>query len=148
MKRFIQYCVIGLIGVLVDMTVLFVLADPRMLCWHLVPSKILASEIAIINNFIWNDRWTFRDRRGQLSSVLASLGRFAKFNLICGFGLFLNVLLLSFATSVLKLNMYLANLLAIIMVTIWNYSLNYFFSWRKGAGPTPVQTVHESSNLT
>jgi len=45
-------------------------------------------------------------------------------------GLILNVLLLNFFFNVFGLNRYLANLLAIAIVTIWNYWLNLKLSWR------------------
>jgi len=45
-------------------------------------------------------------------------------------GLILNVLLLNFFFNVFGLNRYLANLLAIAFVTIWNYWLNLKLSWR------------------
>jgi len=44
-------------------------------------------------------------------------------------GLILNVLLLNFFFNVFGLNRYLANLLAISIVTIWNYWLNLKLSW-------------------
>ena len=61
-SRFIRFGLVGGSGVLVDMGLLFVFADPRMLGWGLSISKTLAAEAAIVNNFVWNDLWTFRDR--------------------------------------------------------------------------------------
>jgi len=66
LKRFIQYCVIGFSGLLVDMIVLYILCDHRLLAYWVVPGKIVASEIAILNNFVWNDLWTFRDCRPEI----------------------------------------------------------------------------------
>jgi putative flippase GtrA len=45
--------------VFVDMTVLYLLHDPSSLGWALTRSKVVAAELAIVNNFFWNDRWTF-----------------------------------------------------------------------------------------
>ena len=123
-KRFLQYCLIGLSGLFVDMLVLYVLCDPRMLAFWVIPGKVAASETAILNNFLWNDLWTFRDRRPANGSARATLRRLAQFNAICGMGLVWNVALLSLFTHVLRLNLYLANLLAILAVTLWNFSLN------------------------
>src|SRR5882724_11592083 len=58
-SRFVQFCVVGCTGLAIDMTLLFVFSDPRMLGWGLTRSKILAAETALLNNFIWNDLWTF-----------------------------------------------------------------------------------------
>ena len=59
-NRFVRFAAVGLSGVVVDMGVLYLLSDPSTLGWGLTRSKIIAAELAIINNFIWNDAWTFR----------------------------------------------------------------------------------------
>jgi putative flippase GtrA len=51
--------------------------------------------LAIVNNFFWNDTWTFHDLIGGHAGWRRKLRRFAKFNLICGIGLLLNVILLN-----------------------------------------------------
>ena len=40
---------------------LYLLSDPTTLALPLTRSKIVAAELAIINNFLWNDSWTFGD---------------------------------------------------------------------------------------
>ncbi len=128
--RFLRFGVVGLSGVFVDMAVLFLLSDPSMLAWGLTRSKILAAETAIVNNFIWNDAWTFGDISKTQTSWRARLKRFLKFNLICLMGLILNVLLLNLLFNVFGVNRYIANLLAIALVTIWNFWINFKLSWR------------------
>ena len=128
--RFLRFGVVGLSGVVVDMTVLFILSDPSMLALGLTRSKILAAETAIVNNFIWNDSWTFGDISKTQTSWNARIKRFLKFNLICLMGLMLNVLLLNLFFNVFGMNRYLANLLAIAMVTLWNFWINLKLSWR------------------
>jgi dolichol-phosphate mannosyltransferase len=54
-NRFHPFAVVGLSGVCVDMGLLYVLSDPTMLGWGLTRSKLIAAEMAILNNFIWND---------------------------------------------------------------------------------------------
>jgi dolichol-phosphate mannosyltransferase len=127
--RFARFAVVGLSGVLVDMGLLFVLSDPRALGWGLTRSKVLAAEVAIVNNFLWNDAWTFGDLAKKLGAGRARLRRFAKFNLICAMGLALSVLLLALQVDVLHLNRYVANAIAIAVVTAWNFFMNKAFSW-------------------
>lgn len=134
-KRFIQYCVIGLSGVVVDMFLLFVMCDSRMLGLWVIPGKVIAAEVAIINNFIWNDKWTFRDCHPQKEKKTSVWYRLLRFNIICALGLALNVVLLTFFNRVLHLNLYLANLLAILAVTFWNFTVNYLFNWRVSKTP-------------
>ena len=59
--RFLRFALVGASGVVVDMAMLFLLSDPRALGFGLTRSKVVAAELAIINNFLWNDAWTFRD---------------------------------------------------------------------------------------
>ncbi|MGK7946386.1 MAG: glycosyltransferase [Microcystaceae cyanobacterium] len=128
--RFIQFCLVGLGGVLVDMTVLYLLSDPTTLALPLTRSKILAAELAIVNNFFWNDLWTFRDISCFQRNKRQRVKRFIKFNLICLGGLILNVLLLNLFFNVFQINRYVANLIAIVLVTMWNYWLNTKLRWR------------------
>ncbi|MGK7958787.1 MAG: glycosyltransferase [Crocosphaera sp.] len=128
--RFIQFCLVGLSGVVVDMGFLYILSDQTMLGLPLTRSKIIAAELAIINNFIWNDFWTFRDIAKLQPGKRQRIKRLIKFNLVCLVGLILNVLLLNFFFNVFQLNRYVANFLAIVCVTLWNFWFNLKLSWR------------------
>lgn len=129
-NRFIRFALVGLSGVVVDMGLLYLLSDPSTLHWGLTRSKLVAAEIAIINNFIWNDFWTFHDISSHQRQPRLRLRRFAKFQLICLIGLALNTALLNFQFNVLGMNRYLANAIAIGVVTGWNFYLNLKLSWR------------------
>ena len=127
--RFPRFAAVGLSGVGVDMALLFLLSDRHALGWGLTQSKVLAAEAAIVNNFVWNDAWTFRDMATKLGGGTARLKRFARFNLICAMGLALSVLLLALQVDVLGINRYVANAVAIALVTAWNFWMNKAFSW-------------------
>ncbi|ACB53963.1 dolichyl-phosphate-mannose synthase [Crocosphaera subtropica ATCC 51142] len=128
--RFIQFCLVGLSGVVVDMGFLYLLSDPNTLGLPLTRSKIIAAELAIINNFLWNDFWTFGDIARRQPGKRQRLKRLIKFNVICLAGLILNVLLLNVFFNVFNLNRYIANFLAIGLVTLWNFWFNLKLSWR------------------
>jgi dolichol-phosphate mannosyltransferase len=130
LNRFLRFAVVGCSGVVVDMALLYLLSDPTMLAWGLTRSKLIASETAIINNFIWNDVWTFGDISTRHRSWKNRLRRFGKFQLICFAGLVLNTALLNFQFNVLGMNRYIANAIAIVAVTGWNFWLNLKVSWR------------------
>jgi dolichol-phosphate mannosyltransferase len=131
LKRFMQFGLVGLSGVFVDMTVLYLLHDPQALGLPLTRSKIIAAEIAIVNNFLWNDRWTFGDISSQQSGWQKRIKRFIKFNLVCLIGLGLNVAILNILVNYAGIKDYkIANLLAIAIVTIWNFWINLKLSWR------------------
>jgi len=129
-RRLIRFGLVGLSGVFVDMVVFYLLSDPSSLGWGLTRSKIMASEVAIGNNFLWNDVWTFGDISSQQKGKRKRIQRFLKFNLVCLAGLILNVLLLNALYNALSINRYLANLMAIAAITLWNFWLNLKLSWR------------------
>lgn len=128
--RFIRFGLVGLSGVFVDMALLYLLSDPSTLSLPLTRSKIIAAEFAIINNFLWNDSWTFADVTSQQQELHQRCKRFLKFNIICLAGLVLNVMVLNLIFNFVLANRYVANLIAIAVATIWNFWVNLKLSWR------------------
>ncbi len=128
--RFCRFALVGLSGVVVDMVILYLLHS--YLGWGLTRSKLVAAELAIFNNFIWNDAWTFADVTLRQRGWAARCKRWLKFNLICLSGLGLNIMLLNgFYNLIFNQQWpYLANLIAIALVTLWNFWLNLKLSWR------------------
>jgi dolichol-phosphate mannosyltransferase len=129
-ERLFRFGAVGLTGVFVDMILLYLLSDPSTLGLPLTRSKIIASEVAILNNFLWNDMWTFGDIARRQPGKRQRLKRFLKFNIVCLGGLILNVLLLNVFFNIFGINRYVANLLAIAIVTLWNFWVNLKLSWR------------------
>ncbi|MEC4818653.1 MAG: glycosyltransferase [Scytonema sp. PMC 1069.18] len=128
--RFIRFGLVGLSGVFVDMVVLYLLSDPTTLGLPLTRSKIIAGEVAIFNNFLWNDMWTFADVSSQQQESRQRCLRFLKFNTVCLAGLVLNVLVLNLVFNFIIPNRYIANLIAIAVATVWNFWVNIKLSWR------------------
>ncbi len=128
--RFLRFGLVGFSGVFIDMGVFYLLHDPQALGWGLTRSSMIAAELAILNNFLWNDRWTFGDISRRQRGQRKRLKRFLKFNLICLVGLVLKVMLLNVLFNGFGINEYLANLMAIALVTVWNFWFNLKLSWR------------------
>jgi dolichol-phosphate mannosyltransferase len=126
--RFLRFGVVGFSGVFVDMGIFYLLRTALGLA--LTRSAIFSSEIAIINNFLWNDLWTFGDISSKQQGNRKRLRRFLKFNLVCMAGLILNVLIVNFLFNIVHINEYLAKLIAIAMITFLNFWLNVKLSWR------------------
>jgi dolichol-phosphate mannosyltransferase len=127
--RFLRFALVGLSGVLVDMGLLFLLSDPATLAWGVTRSKAIAAEAAILNNFWWNDAWTFGDLVQAQRGPVHKLRRLVKFNVVCLIGLALNVALLNLQFNYLHMNRYLANAVAILVVTVWNFWVNLKLSF-------------------
>jgi dolichol-phosphate mannosyltransferase len=130
-KRYVIFGIVGASGIGVDMLAFFVLADSRMLHLNISLGKTLAAEVAIFSNFIWNERWTFRHLAILDPSWRGRAIRLCKFNLICLAGIGFSLLLLNIQTHFLNVNMYVANLFAIVIVSLWNFGMNQKFGWEK-----------------
>ncbi len=128
--RFLRFIAVGLSGLVVDMSLLYLFSDAYTLALPITLSKILAGESAIINNFLWNDRWTFADLARTQTSNRQKFRRFLKFNLICSIGLTLNLAILHLIYNFVIHDRYIANLISIASVTCLNYWLNLKLSWR------------------
>ncbi|ERN42698.1 putative membrane protein [Rubidibacter lacunae KORDI 51-2] len=132
-QRFLRFGIVGFSGVFVDMGAFYVLRD--LLGLGLTRGAIASAELAIFNNFVWNDLWTFGDISARQRGWRSRLKRLVKFNLVCLAGLILNVLLVNLQFNVFDVNEYLAKLVAIAAVTLWNFWINLKLNWRVTESP-------------
>jgi len=128
--RFFRFGLVGLTGVVVDLGIFYLLYDKNTLGLPLTRSAAISGELAIINNFLWNDFWTFGDISRLQPGKRQRLKRLLKFNIICLAGLVLNVGIVNFFVNILHINEYVAKIIAIAAVTVWNFWLNLKLSWR------------------
>jgi len=131
--RFLRFGLVGGSGVLVNQATLYLLHDPTRLAFPLLWSAAAAWQIAVVNNFAWNEAWTFADRVGGAAGAKGRLGRFVKFELICLVGLGISLLVLHFCTDRLGMHYLIANLIAIGVSTAWNFLVNLRFNWSSRA---------------
>lgn len=124
--RFLKFCLVGGSGVMVNMGLLWLLTEAAGVFY--LASSAVAVECAILNNFLWNDVWTFRDRRAD--GWPARLGRLARFNLVSLAGLGLNVLVLWLFTERMGVYYLLSNLIGIAAATMWNFLVNSRWTWK------------------
>ena len=129
LKRYVKFCVVGGSGVVVDMALIYLLASPSLLGRNLSVSKLIAAEVAIVNNFLWNDLGTFRGLAAGADRRRERARRFLKFNLICTAGIGLEVVLLNLQVFRLGMNVYLANFVSIVLVSLWNFFMNLRLGW-------------------
>lgn len=118
-----RFLAVGLSGTLVNLAALWLLVNLGVP--HFI-AAVIATEISIVNNFIWNDCWTFRAARSQNSL----LSRFGRFQVITALTAVLTLGLFALLSS--KLNMYylLAQLIAIGVATLINFVINSQVTWR------------------
>ena len=127
---FARFSVVGSVGVVIDMALLFALSDPSTLAFGVTVSKFLAAEAALICNFIGNELWTFAAEPDDRRATPERWKRFYRFHCVCGIGIPLNAALLHVQFSYFDINRYAANAVSIAAVATWNYSLNKHITWR------------------
>ena len=127
--RFIRFNSVGVAGFALQVGVLTVLLYFGL---HYLIATALAVEAAVLHNFFWHERWTWRDRPADARGRLNRLWRFHALNgLVSLAG---NVLLMRLFVGTLGVAPIPANLLAVLGCAV----VNYFASDRLVFG-APVQ---------
>ncbi len=124
--RFVKFCIVGLSGVVVNMGILWLLTRFAGLQYYI--SSLFAIEASIVSNFAFNDYFTFADRRtGKTKSYIS---RLLRFNVTCAAGAGIQYGLLVLFTSVIGVYYLLSNLIGIAVATLWNYFVNFSWTWK------------------
>ena len=123
--RLFKYVIVSGSGIFVNYFFLFSLNE--ILKIYYLWAAAVAIEISIISNFIFNNLWTFKDRKNKESAFL----KFLRFNLICFFGLLINVSILRTLKEGLGFNLYIAEFFGILGAFIFNFYLSNVWAWRK-----------------
>jgi dolichol-phosphate mannosyltransferase len=126
LTRFIQYCLVGFSGILVNAAVVMVAVSAGIdFLW----SGILGVEFTIIMNFLLNELWTFQNISRQKANLRARLNRFLRFNSFCAGGAVIYVGILTVLTHYAGFHYLLSSLVSIFVGTLWNYGMNANITW-------------------
>lgn len=126
-RRWLIFNLVGALGMAVQLGVLAALTGPAGM--HYTPATAIAVEIAVLHNFLWHERWTWRDR--EESSRFTRLWRFHVANgLVSLVG---NSLLMALFVGVLALPPVAANVLAIVNLSILNFTMSDRLVFSKSA---------------
>ena len=118
----LKFGVVGISGTIIDFGATWLLKEVLKVAKNL--SNSIGFTLAATSNFIFNRLWTFN------SSSPDVMMQFSKFFLISVLGLLLNNLTIYiFTSSRFKLNFYISKGIATCIVFIWNFSMNYFFTF-------------------
>jgi putative flippase GtrA len=91
--------------------------------WNKYISNSIGFVLAATNNYIWNRIWTFQSQGTEI------VREYSSFFIISLVGLGINNAVIYLLHDRLKLNFYLAKILAIGVVTLWNFGMNYLFTF-------------------
>ncbi len=129
LARWAKFNVVGGFGVGVQLAALWLCKSG--LHWHYLVATGLAVEAAVVHNFIWHVRFTWRDRPPQ-----NNFARFLKFQITNGLvSVAGNLLLMEALVSGVRLNYLLANCLTIATCSLLNFVASDKFVFRQRTCP-------------
>jgi putative flippase GtrA len=131
-NRWLSFSLVGILGIAVQMTSLFVLTSCLGLGY--LAATGLSVEVALVHNFAWHERWTWADRSENFCCSLTQ--RLLRFHITNGsLSLAGNLLLTMFFVEKLGLNYLMANGFAIAACSIANFIAGNCFVFRNAAAP-------------
>ena len=123
--RFLLFCLVGLTGLGIHLSVLVVLLTPPLVTFEI--AQTIATIGAIAWNFVLNNLFTYRDQRLTGWRFLTGLTRF---EIICAIGAVSNV---GIATWIYNYDSrwWIAGLGGALIGTVWNFVVSAAFVWRQ-----------------
>ena len=120
--KFLKFCAVGLSGMLIDFGTTWLLKEKARINKYIANSTGFI--LAATSNYIWNRIWTFGSKNEEIAVEYFS------FILISVAGLGINNFVIFILNDKLKMNFYLSKLIAIGVVTIWNFAMNFLITFR------------------
>jgi dolichol-phosphate mannosyltransferase len=123
----VKFSAVGLLGIGVQMGCFALLFSGLGL--NYMVATALAVEAAVLHNFTWHERYTWKDRRhGGRRGVLYRLVRFHAGNGLAS--ILGNLVLMRLFVGVLGINHYLASGAAIAICLLLNFAISEWFVFR------------------
>ncbi|MCC9136832.1 GtrA family protein [Pontibacter silvestris] len=121
--KFLKFGLVGVTGTVLDFGITYLAKEK--LKWNKYLANSCGFIIAVSNNYYLNRIWTFNNTDPNIG------WQFSKFMTVALIGLLLNNLIIYLLTERMKLNFYFAKLSATFIVFIWNFFLNYLFTFSR-----------------
>ena len=121
MIHWIKFNVVGLLGFALQSAALFVLTHTAYSLSYLAATAV-AVELAVLNNFMWHQRWTWSDR--PATTKRETWRRLVKFNVTTGLvSLVGNLVLMSILVGRFGLPISSANVITVAVCSILSFFL-------------------------
>ena len=114
--RFLRFNLVGALGFVLQLGVLAILVRSGL---HYLAATAVAVEAAVLHNFLWHERWTWRDRPSTGWPRLARLGRFHVLN--GGLSLAGNILIMHVLVGLCGLPVVPSNVAAVLVCAAINF---------------------------
>tara|TARA_B100000575_G_C23131960_1_gene656775 strand:+ start:1912 stop:3003 length:1092 start_codon:yes stop_codon:yes gene_type:complete len=126
--RFLSFCIIGGSGVIVHLTILYVLISYKAVFLY---AQTISTFFAMTSNFFLNNILTYSDRRKRGIDMVKAL---FIFYLTCGLGAFANIGVANFIYngSIAKLSgmWFFSGLIGAFVGALWNYMMSSQITWK------------------
>lgn len=119
--KFIRFCLVGFSGMIIDFGTTWLLKEKVRINKYIANST--GFTLAATSNYILNRIWTFHSENSHIFTEYSS------FILISLAGLAINNFVIFLLNDKLKLNFYFSKLIAVGVVTCWNFILNYLITF-------------------
>ncbi len=119
--KFIKFCIVGASGVIVDFGITYIFKEFIKINKYI--ANALGFACAASSNYILNRIWAFSESTGNFGE------QYLKFIAIAAIGLIINTCIIYLLHKKIKWNFYFSKLCAIGVVTVWNFLMNYFFTF-------------------
>ncbi|MFT3741753.1 MAG: GtrA family protein [Gammaproteobacteria bacterium] len=122
LKKYIRYNLVGIVGTLIYLAILFSLVE--FLHWDPVVSTVIAFIVNVIFNYILNYLWVFESTRKVSDTLL----RFSAVSLI---GLIMNTGIMYSVVHILVWPYYWGVIFSTIVTPLTNFLLHHFWTFRR-----------------
>ena len=121
MLHWIKFNVVGVLGFALQSGALFLLTHGTHPVGYLAATAV-AVELAVLNNFVWHQRWTWGDR--PATTMRETLARLVKFHVTNGLvSIAGNLIFMSILVGRLGVAIVLANLISVLVCSLLNFIL-------------------------
>jgi putative flippase GtrA len=119
--KFIKFCLVGFSGVFVDFGTTYFFKEVMKVQKYV--ANAIGFTLAASTNYILNRIWTFNSHNPQI------VQEFSRFFIIALIGLGINSAIIWLLNGKFRINFYLSKLVATLIVTLWNFLINAYFTF-------------------
>ncbi|MCS7200986.1 MAG: glycosyltransferase family 2 protein [Patescibacteria group bacterium] len=112
-KKFIKFCLIGSIGLIINLTIFYILVN--YFNWWYMSSALISFIFAVTSNYFLNRYWNFKSANIK---IIPSYFKFILFSLL---GLCINIIFLYLFVEFFRIPTLMAQFLAILCASLWNF---------------------------
>ncbi|MBI2591887.1 GtrA family protein [Candidatus Saccharibacteria bacterium] len=121
---FVRFCIVGTSGFIINFALLTTLY--KVIGLHVFVAQLISSEIALFNNFVLHNNWTYKNRSDKSIKRLLIQFHASSWSAILG-----SAVIVSVAVKTFNLNYVVALVIASAAGLFWNFAWTKFVIWRR-----------------